>query len=83
MRSGTSPAPNYAEACGAESRRDFVHKLSIALKELRESRCWIQLIIKAELLPEQRLSELLDECEQLSAIIAKSIVTAKNNQNKT
>jgi len=83
VRSGTSPAPNYAEACGAESRRDFVHKLSIALKELRESRCWIQLIIKAELLPEQRLSELLDECEQLSAIIAKSIVTAKNNQNKT
>jgi len=83
VRSGTSPAPNYAEACGAESRRDFVHKLSIALKELRESRCWIQLIIKAELLPEQRLSEILDECEQLCAIVAKSIVTAKNNQAKT
>ncbi len=81
--SGTSPAPNYAEACGAESRRDFVHKLSIALKELRESRCWIQLIIKAELLPEQRLSEILDECEQLCAIVAKSIVTAKNNLSKT
>ena len=83
VRSGTSPAPNYAEACGAESRRDFVHKLSIALKELRESRCWIQLSIKAELLPEQRLSEILDECEQLCAIVAKSIVTAKNNQAKT
>ncbi len=83
VRSGTSPAPNYAEACGAESRRDFVHKLSIALKELRESRCWIQLIIKAELLPEQRLSEILDECEQLCAIVAKSIVTAKNNLSKT
>ena len=83
VRSGTSPAPNYAEACGAESRRDFVHKLSIALKELRESRCWIQLIIKAELLPEQRLSEILDECEQLCAIVAKSIVTAKNNLRKT
>ena len=83
VRSGTSPAPNYAEACGAESRRDFVHKLSIALKELRESCCWIQLIIKAELLPEQRLSEILDECEQLCAIVAKSIVTAKNNQAKT
>lgn len=82
VRSGTAPAPNYAEACGAESRRDFVHKLSIALKELRESRCWIQLIIKAELLPEQRLCELLDECEQLCAIVAKSIVTAKSNQAK-
>ena len=83
VRSGTAPAPNYAEACGAESRRDFVHKLSIALKELRESRCWIQVIIKAELLPEQRLSEILDECEQLCAIVAKSIVTAKNNQART
>ena len=83
VRSGTAPAPNYAEACGAESRRDFVHKLSIALKELRESRCWIQLIIKTELLPEQRLSDMLDECEQLCAIVAKSIVTAKNNQKKT
>ena len=83
VRSGTAPAPNYAEACGAESRRDFVHKLSFALKELRESHCWIQLIIKTELLPEQRLSEILDECEQLCAIVAKSIVTAKNNQKKT
>ena len=83
VRSGTSPAPNYAEACGAESRRDFVHKLSIALKELRESRCWLQLIIKSELLTEHRLLEILDECEQLSAIVAKSIVTAKNNQAKT
>ena len=83
VRSGTSPAPNYAEACGAESRRDFVHQLSIALKELRESRCWIQVVIKAELLPEQRVSEILDECEQLCAIVAKSSVTAKNNQSKT
>jgi four helix bundle protein len=39
VRSGTSPAPNYEEACAAESRADFVHKLSICLKELRESRC--------------------------------------------
>ncbi len=41
VRSGTSPAPNYAEACAAESKRDFIHKSRIALKELRESRCWI------------------------------------------
>ncbi len=39
VRSGTSPAPNYSEACGAESKKDFVHKLGICLKELRESRC--------------------------------------------
>jgi four helix bundle protein len=82
VRSGTAPAPNYAEACGAESRRDFAHKLSIALKELRESRCWLQLIMKSELLEEQRLFEILGECEQLCAIVAKSIVTAKANKPK-
>jgi four helix bundle protein len=49
--SSTSPAPNYEEACAAESRSDFVHKLKIVLKELRESRCWIRMIIKMELLP--------------------------------
>jgi len=41
VRSGTSPAPNYEEACAAESRREFIHKVRIALKELRETRCWI------------------------------------------
>ena len=83
VRSGTSPAPNYEEGCAAESRADFVHKLSISLKELRESRTWIRLIIKTEMLPEQRLGELLDECNQLCKIIAQSIVTAKENKNRT
>jgi four helix bundle protein len=77
VRCGTAAAPNYAEACAAESRKDFVHKLGICLKELRVSRCWIQLIIKAELLPGSRLTNLADECTQLTNIIAKSIVTAK------
>src|SRR6266581_4010841 len=77
VRSGTSPAPNYEEACAAESRADFVHKLSICLKELRESRSWIRLIIKTEMLTEHRMSELLDESNQLCNIIAQSIVTAK------
>src|SRR5213080_3951661 len=63
VRCGTSPAPNYEEARAAESRADFVHKLAICLKEQRESRCWIKLIIKADLLPEQRMGELLDESE--------------------
>ena len=80
VRSGTSPAPNYEEGCAAESRADFVHKLSISLKELRESRTWIRLIIKTEMLPEHRLGELLDECNQLCNIIAQSIVTAKEKK---
>jgi len=80
IRSGTSPAPNYSEACAAESKRDFIHKLGIALKELRESRTWIKLILRANLLPEERMFELLNESNQLCNIIGKSIVTAKANQ---
>ena len=83
VRSGTSPAPNYAEACAAESKKDFIHKLAIVLKELRESCVWIRLIVKSELIPEQRLEPLLDECNQLCKIIAKSLVTAKSRQSKS
>jgi four helix bundle protein len=75
VRSGTSLAPNYEEARGAESKKDFVHKLGICLKELRESCCWL----RSELLPNHRVASLLDEGEQLGAIVAKSIVTAKTS----
>lgn len=81
VRSGTSPAPNCAEACAAESKKDFIHKLAIVLKELRESHIWIRIIIKSELIPEQRLEMLCDECDQLCRVIAKSLVTAKSNQS--
>jgi len=81
VRSGTSPAVNYEEGCAAESRADFIHKLSICLKELRESRSWIRLIIKTEMLPEHRMGDLLDECNQLCNIIGQSIVTAKANKD--
>jgi four helix bundle protein len=77
VRSGTSPAPNYSEACAAESRRDFVHKLRICLKELRETRCWLTLIVRSEMLPKVKLDSLCDECAQLANIIGKSILTAK------
>lgn len=82
VRSGTSPAPNYGEADAAESKNDFIHKLGIVFKELRESRVWIKLIIKARLLPVKRMTALLDECEQLCSIIASSLITAKKNRNK-
>jgi four helix bundle protein len=82
VRCGTSPPPNYEESRAAESRADFVHKLGICLKELRESRFWIRFIVKAELLPEPRMAELLDECSQLCKIIAQSIVTAKGKRRR-
>ena len=82
VRSGTSPAPNYGEACAAESKNDFIHKLSIVFKELRESRIWVCLIIKAKLLPKPRIDAVLDECDQLCNIIAKSLITAKANRGR-
>jgi four helix bundle protein len=80
--SGTSPGPNYEEGCAAESRADFIHKVGISLKELRESRFWIRLIIKAELLPDAKMANLLDECTQLCNIIGQSVVTAKENRKR-
>lgn len=77
VRCGTSAAPNYDEGGAAESRDDFVHKLSIALKELRESRGWLRFIAKAGLLPASGTTSLIDEAEQLCRIIGKSVVTAK------
>ena len=80
VRCGTSPVPNYDEACAAESRADFVHKVSVSLKEARESRGWLRFIVRAGLLPEERVRQLADEADQLARILARSIITAKNNR---
>ena len=82
MRSATSSGANYEEACGAESRLDFVHKLQLVLKELRESCYWLRLIKKVNLVPDtdSKLSDLLKEAGELTNIIAKSVVTAKKNK---
>ena len=61
IRCGTAPGPNYDEGCAAESRADFAHKLSIVLKELKETRGWMRFISIAELLPGKKISPLLDE----------------------
>ena len=81
VRAGTAPAPNYGEACGAESKRDFTHKLGVVLKELRESRVWLKMILRGNLLPSNPPTELLDECVQLNKIIGKSVVTVKSKKD--
>ena len=82
IRSGTSPAPNYGEAQSAESRADFIHKIKIALKELRETRVWLLIIVRADLInPASKLGSVLDENNQLISIFVTSIGTAR--QNKT
>ena len=82
VRSGTSPAPNYDEGRAAESVDDFCHKLSVALKEMRESYVWLRMIVKANLLPDRLLNDLTDEADQLRRILAQSIVTAKRNRKR-
>ncbi len=77
LRSGISVGANYEEAQGAESREDFIHKLQIALKELRESNYWLRLLIKAGKIPPERLGDLLDESNQLRAMLSKGVATAK------
>src|SRR6266705_514403 len=75
IRCGTAAPPNYDEGCAAESRADFAHELSIGLKELKETRGWLRFTIIANLLPEKRIASVLDECEQLTKIVAKSVGT--------
>ena len=77
LRSGTSVGANYEEAQGAESTGDFVHKLQIALKELRESNYWLRVIAGAALLPKEKLTDILDESDQLCRILSKAVATAK------
>ena len=83
LRSGSSPAPNYAEALSAESRRDFIHKLGIALKELRETHVWLRIVKRMQFLPENlMLDHAIAECNELTAILVASINTAKKNLGK-
>jgi four helix bundle protein len=80
LRSGTSPYPNHGEAEAAESREDFIHKLKICLKELRETRRWARLIKRrAWVKDDSSLPFVLSECEELIRIFYARIQTAKRN----
>ena len=83
IRCGTSPAPNYGEAQSAESRSDFIHKMKVSLKELRETRVWLLIIARAELIkPPSKLEPLIDENNELISIFVTSIKTAKKGKKK-
>jgi len=82
VRSGCSPALNYGEAQAAESRADFIHKMKIILKELRESLVSLKLIEKRDLYDIPTIERAKDECNQLVSIFFKSIETAKKNSLK-
>jgi len=83
LRCGTSPAPNYGEAQSAESRSNFIHKMKIALKELRETRIWLLITQRKALIkPPARLGAILGECSELIAIFAASVRTAQKNRKR-
>jgi len=84
FRAATSTGANYEEARAGESRADFIHKMQIVLKELRESQFWIKLVIAGKLVTseEEVLTFIFNESKELANIIAKSIVTAKSKIEK-
>ena len=83
-RSASSCALNYGEVQGAESKKDFIHKSSIVLKELRETHISLRIINDSEISEDKAtLSYLLDECNQLIAIFHKTVTTAKHNLQKS
>jgi four helix bundle protein len=84
VRCGTSPPPNYGEAQSAESRADFIHKMKICLKELREIRVWLLMIARLNLTKAtSELDFLMNENDELISIFVSSVRTAKQKGNKT
>ena len=83
VRSGTSTALNYGEVQGAESREDFIHKMRVGWKELKETRICLKIIRRKNMISEALLLQTaLQEVEQLAAIFSKSISTAVANRKK-
>lgn len=77
LRSATSVGANYEEAQAAESKEDFVHKLQVALKEIREANYWSRLLARSGKLPPERLVSILDESNQLRAMLSKAVARTK------
>lgn len=77
LRSGTSPAPNYGEARGAESSADFIHKIRVVLKELNETSIWLRIIERSQMLPRSLLVDLIRENGELCKIFTSSIKTLR------
>ncbi len=76
IRSGTAPALNYGEAQGAESRNDFIHKMKVCLKELRETQICLKIIQRKPMLESEDLESIIGECNQLVAIFTSSVKKA-------
>jgi four helix bundle protein len=76
IRSGTSPAPNYGEARSAESRKYFIHKMKISLKELRETMIWLKIASRKRMITGEGVVASIQECDELISIFVSSTRTA-------
>ena len=81
LRCGTAPAAHYAEARGAESRNDFIHKLKLCSKELNETQVWLKIITRSNLMTPTKISSIGNECVELNKIINASIKTARSKSS--
>lgn len=82
MRAGTSPAPNYGEARGAESHADFVHKVRIVLKELNETSIWLRIIERSHMLRRELIIDIIGENKELCRIFTSSLKTARGGTTR-
>lgn len=80
LRAATSIGANMVEADCAESKKDFIHKCTIALKEARECRYWLRLLTRAEIVKSARLAGLADETQQIASVLATIVLKAKRNR---
>ena len=80
LRSGTAVAANYRAVCRARSHAEFISKISIVVEEADETVFWLELLADTEIIPAQKLSLLMKEANELLAICAASLRTAKQNK---
>jgi four helix bundle protein len=81
-KSGTAPALIYGEAQAAESRADFLHKMRMCLKEIKESRINLKIIRRKPVVVDKKVEKAFNESNELMAIFLKSVETAQNNDER-
>lgn len=79
LRSGTSIGANVEEAIGAQSKKDFISKFSIAYKESRETNYWLRLLRDSQFIQKEKVEELLNDSDEINRIISSIIITSKEN----
>jgi four helix bundle protein len=82
MRSATSVGANYRAACRGRSKAEFLAKIGIVIEEADEALYWMELIVEANLLPDERLTDLMQEADELIAIMTASAITARKNLSR-